>query len=261
MTEPVLRTDRGVPGVVTATLARPARRNTIDPALIAALHGVLDAAESDPDGRLVVLRGSDGVFSAGMDFEAAAAGGVPDRATAARGAAEFWALLRRFTTVPRIVACAVDGTVAGGGVGLVAAADFAFATPRSSFALPEALWGLLPCCVAPFLIRRAGFRTAYTMSLGTQPLTAGEAHARGLVDAEPGDPEPRLRALAFRARRMSAVTVADVKGYFGRLAPVDAATGRLAVEEFARLMSSAPVGRRIADFAERRRFPWEVTDA
>ena len=45
----------------------------------------------------------------------------------------------------------VEGGAAGGGVGIVAAADIAVATTTATFSLPEVLLGLTPATIAPFL--------------------------------------------------------------------------------------------------------------
>ncbi|NUR28322.1 MAG: enoyl-CoA hydratase, partial [Catenulispora sp.] len=118
---------------------------------------------------------------------AGGADGVLDEDARRTGGA-FFDLLTRFTQAPVIVAAAVDGRVAGGGVGLVAACDFVVATEASTFGLPEALWGLLPCCVLPFLIRRVGFQRAHAMALTTRPVAGAEAAAWGLVDETGPDP-------------------------------------------------------------------------
>lgn len=172
---------------------------------------------------------------------------VPDTR---KGGEDYFALLERLTTIGRIVVAQVDGHAVGGGVGLVAASDFVHATDRSRFSLPEALWGLLPCSVLPFLIRRVGFQRAYAMALGTLPVAAREAAVHGLVDELAEDPGPALRRLLFRASKLDPATVADLKRYMRRLWIVDEHTRQTAVEEFVRLMSSDRVRDRIAGFAD-----------
>lgn len=245
------------PGALRVTLSRPERQNSISPVLLRELHDVLDRAESRPDCRVVVLEGERGVFSMGMDFAAASATGTITHADAVRGGQDFLGLLKRFTTTPRVVVAKVDGRVAGGGVGLVAASDFVYATERSQFSLPEALWGLLPCCVAPFLIRRIGFQPAYSMTLSTQPIGGAQALAVRLVDELADDPEPLVRRLTFRMTKIDEPTVASLKRYYQQLWILTEATESAAVAEFARLMSSPTVQGRIADFAATRRMPWE----
>lgn len=256
----------GNPAVHRVSLDRGDGRNTIDDALVGELGAALDRAEADPRCRIVLLTSAPGVFSTGMNLAAAGAeaGGAPESGGAreADGAREaggaFFDLLDRFTRTPRIVVSVVDGTVAGGGVGLVAASDLVYASQASTFALPEALWGLLPCCVLPFLARRVGFQRAYAMTLTTQPLDAPAALACGLADEVRADPLAAVRPLAFRAGKLDAVTIGDLKRYAARLWPIDGDTRRLAVGELGRLMALPAVRERLATFATSGRFPWEA---
>lgn len=253
------------PAVHRVSLDRGDGRNTIDDALVGELGAALDRAEADPRCRIVLLTSAPGVFSTGMNLAAAGAeaggtemGGAGEAAGAREAGGAFFDLLDRFTRTPRIVVSVVDGTVAGGGVGLVAASDLVYAAPTSTFALPEALWGLLPCCVLPFLVRRVGFQRAYTMTLTTQPLDAPAALACGLADEVRADPLSAVRPLVFRAGKLDAVTIGDLKRYAARLWPIDGDTRRVAVGELGRLMALPAVRERLTTFANSGRFPWEA---
>ncbi|MGC4806669.1 enoyl-CoA hydratase-related protein [Micromonospora sp. DT233] len=245
---------RSEAAVLTVTLARPREQNSITPALMADLHDALDRAEADPACRVVVLRAQGPAFCSGMDLHAAA-GSTDD--LAAHGGERFLGLLKRLTTVERVVVSCVDGRASGGGVGVVAASDFAYATPASQFGLPEALWGLLPCCVLPFLIRRVGFQRAYTMTLSTLPIDAAEAARRGLVDEVAEDPGPALRRLLVRATKLDPTTIGDLKRYFRRMWIVSDEMEAEALREFGRLMTSPVARERITAFATGQRMPWE----
>jgi polyketide biosynthesis enoyl-CoA hydratase PksH len=237
--------------IVRLTIDRPERQNSIDAEVIEELHRALDDAERRPDCRIVLLEGGDGVFCTGMDLGEAAAG------PAEEGGEAFFGLLKRFTTTSRVIVSRVDGRVAGGGVGLVAASDFVYASKRSTFALPEALWGLLPCCVLPFLIRRVGFQKAYTMTLSTQPVGAAEAERFHLVDELTDAPDPVIRRLAFRLAKLDESIITDMKRYFRAMWILSDEVEQKAVQEFARLMSSPTVRQRLTDYATEQRFPWE----
>lgn len=266
---------------------------TIDEALIDALHGALDAASRAPECRILLLTSATpGVFSVGMNVAAAGRAGGADAVTGAPGTGmdggdrptdaggaggaggadgadgvldedarrtggAFFDLLARFTQAPVIVAAAVEGRVAGGGVGLVAACDFVVATEASTFGLPEALWGLLPCCVLPFLIRRVGFQRAHAMALTTRPVAAAEAAAWGLVDETGPDPAAAVRRLALRADKIDTATIAALKAYTNRLWPVTDDVRQLAVDELGRLMALPAVRGRLSAFADGGRYPWE----
>ncbi|MFD5560672.1 enoyl-CoA hydratase-related protein [Kitasatospora griseola] len=242
--------------VLRVTLARPERQNSIDGTVLAELGHALDEAEADPTCVAMVLEGSGGVFCTGLDFGEAAAGGPAGEAA---GGEAFIALMRRFTTAPVVVISCVDGRVAGGGVGLAAASDFVLATERGSFALPEALWGLLPCCVLPFVIRRTGLQKAYTMALGTLPMTAAEAERWGLVDELTDRPDEALRRLLVRLTRIDPVTVAELKRYVRSMWFTTEQTEEFALREFTRVMASPVARQRIESLTTNRGLPWETS--
>jgi len=229
------------PRATRIVLNRPQHNNSLDPQLLHDLGRAFDTIDRDPDCRLVVLAAAPGpAFCVGMDLEAAAR----DRPAEA-DAEVFFSLLRRVKELPKVVLATVDGRVAGGGTGLVAAADLVWATPRSTFALPEMLWGLLPCCVLPFLAQRCGPQFARAMTLSTLPVTAAEAERHGLADRVVEDFEPTLRALTYRLSKIDPDTVRAGKDYLRRLWPIDARTEQMAVAEFAAVMRSAAAADRL----------------
>ncbi|MEV0016833.1 enoyl-CoA hydratase-related protein [Streptomyces tendae] len=263
MSHGTVRVRHQEPAVLRITLNRPERGNTVDSALIADLHEALDGAEKADDCRLVVLDSPGGTFCNGMDMGEAAgdirtgAGHGRDAERGAGSGSAFFGLLRRLTEVPRMTLACVDGRVAGGGVGLAAACDLVHTTERGVFSLPEALWGLLPCSVLPFLARRTGAHTAGTMTLTTLPLTAQEAVHRGLADELSPDAGPLVRRLLSRLTKIDARMIGEAKGYLAALHPVTAETERRAVTEFARLAAAPGVREGMARYAAEGRYPWE----
>ncbi|HEY4457803.1 MAG TPA: enoyl-CoA hydratase-related protein [Pseudonocardiaceae bacterium] len=235
------------PGAITRIrLDRP----SISDAVLTELHGALDAVERNAECRVVVIEGADAVFCAGMDF-------ADDAATSdADSAREFFRLLRRLTETPHTVLAKVVGRASGGGVGLAAACDVVVAGPEAVFGLPELLWGLLPCCVLPFLIRRVGFQTAYAMTVTTQPVTAEQAKLSRLVDEVSADPEQVIRRIAFRSLRLTESAVREAKRYCASLAPITPDVEDRAVAELARLLGTSEVRAAMGAFAQRQQFPW-----
>lgn len=244
------------PRMMALRISRPDRGNSINAALIRELDAALDAAEKDAECRTVVLEGSPGVFCTGMDFHEAAS--QPDIASVeAVRIAGYMSLLKRFTTSPKVIVCRLDGKVIAGGVGLVAASDLVLSTSRTEFSLSEALWGLLPCCVIPFLIRRVGFQKAYTMTLTTRPVSATEAAAIDLVDELTENPDESLRKLSLRLNLLEEQTITDLKGYFQKMWRITPEIEKLAVDEITRLASQPRVKENISNFVSHGAFPWE----
>jgi polyketide biosynthesis enoyl-CoA hydratase PksI len=215
-------------------------KSSIDEALLDDLHGVLDEIEGDASTKGIVIRGR----CTGLDFQATAMETITSR---------FMALMTRMSSMPRIIVTLVDGDVMAGGVGLVAASDFVLATPKSTFALTEALWGLLPAMVLPFLIRRIGFGNAYAMTLSTDTIGADAARAMRLVD-EVIDGEGVIEKRLRRFERLETSTIGAIKAYFRELWNVDE---ERAVSEIDRLLSDADVQKRMKDFTTNGRLPWE----
>ncbi|PCI37516.1 MAG: enoyl-CoA hydratase [Thiotrichales bacterium] len=244
------------PYAVIVTIDRIAQRNSINAALLSDLHQLLDEVERDVDCKIIVLQGQQGFFCTGMDFEAMVADNEAAQDNVAESAA-YMRLLHRFATLPRIVIAKVEGTAMAGGIGLVAASDLVIATPNSQFSLSEALWGLLPCCVLPYLIRRIGFQAAYRLTLTTQAIDGKEAQRVQLVDELTEQPDDILRRLLLRLSRLEVQTLHDMKAYFRRLWFVDEAMEKVAVEEISRLTQTPQVQENIENFVKHQRFPWD----
>ena len=130
-------------------------------------------------------------------------------------------------------------------------------TSRSQFGLSEALWGLLPAMVIPYLIRRIGFGKAYRMALTTLPVSAQEAYAMGLVDEISEMPADSIRRLWLRLRRIEETTIGDIKEYFRKMWVVTEQMEATAVSEISRHMADPRVKGNIEDFVKLGKFPWD----
>ena len=240
---------------------RPESRNALNGALLQELNAALDVAEQTVGCHAVVIEGEDGVFCTGMDFREMLR---PDSFADAERMEALDTLyidtLRRISLSPRAIIAHVDGQVMAGGVGLVAACDLVVATERSQFSLSEALWGLLPACVAPYLIRRVGFQKAYRLTLTSQTVDAREALQMNLVDQVCEDSEDALRRNLIRLCRLDETTVRDMKAYFRKMWLIDASMERTAVDEITRLLLQPRVRENIGNFVKYRRFPWEKAE-
>lgn len=248
-------------GVVTLTIQRPEARNSVNQRLLAELDAVLGRLEAKPRNAVVVLEGQPGVFCTGMDFaEMSALSNDALRVGGEGPSSAYMRTLRRMSSLPHVVIAKVDGEVLAGGVGLVAASDLVIATPRSRFSLTEALWGLLPAMVLPYLIRRIGFQQAYRMTLTSQALSAEAALKSQLVDEVSDDPDAAIHRARARLARVSTRTVADIKRYFRAMWLVSDEMEALAVSEITRLMALPDVRANIRNFVEHQTLPWETQD-
>lgn len=243
---------REQPGVRFIQLYRPEAQNALNVLLIHELTELLCALEEDMSINVVVLEGLPNFFCSGMDFQEYV---TLDGDSEQRMASTF-ALFRHFSESSKIIVAKVQGKVNAGGIGLIAASDLVIATSTASFALSELLFGLLPAMVLPFLIRRIGQQRAKLLALSTQPIGAEEAHRWGLVDAYGADPDQLLLPYLQRWRRLSPVSIRQLKSYMNQLQPMDSVTQTLAINTIATLMADAEVKAGIRRYVEDGSVPW-----
>jgi isohexenylglutaconyl-CoA hydratase len=221
-------------GVLHVTLNRPDRRNALSPRMIDELLTVLGIASSTTGLRALVLRGAGGNFCAGADIKGmqaprGAGGSAESSASAdpkqasARANRRFGELMTAVSDVPLPVIALIEGSVMGGGFGLVCVSDVALALRDARFGLPETGLGLIPAQIAPFVVQRVGLTQARRLMLTGARFDGTEAARLGLVH-EVCDDAPALEA-----------ALAQVLGQIRRCAPgANAATKQLLLRSLGR---------------------------
>ena len=220
-----------------ATLNRAEAHNALNGATVDALNQALDQPPADAELRLLVIAGQPGVFCTGTDFTTLVAETITEQEAVTAAARQYYRTLARFSASPRLIACQVDGRTQAGGLGLVAACDYALCTPHSTFNLPEVLLGLVPAVVLPFLTRRIGWQRAYALTLTARALDAAQALAFGLVDEVGVDSEESLRRLLLAMDRTPAASLKAAKRYCQGLWPLAATTEDRAVAQITELLA------------------------
>lgn len=189
----------------------------IDPAGVAALERILEAAEASPACRVLVLEGEAGRFCLGMDIGEVASNPSLDLNTEVH---RFAACLRLLRTSSKLVITVIDGAAVAGGLGLAAAGDVAIATARSTFGLPELVLGLLPAVVLPVLLERMPPQKVRLVALSSG-VDANEALGLGLIDRVVGDEaalERAVRGVIKQALRCNPAAVNGLKRHLERIA-------------------------------------------
>src|SRR5215204_114246 len=125
--------------VLRVTLARPARRNAFDAALIAELT---DAFSDVGDARAVVLAGDGPSFCAGADVEWQRASIDLDFEENVADALRLYRMMEAVDACPAPVVARVRGFALGGGSGLVACSDIVVAAPDATFGFTEVRLGI-----------------------------------------------------------------------------------------------------------------------
>jgi enoyl-CoA hydratase len=244
-------------GVAWLTLDSPHNRNALSSALVARLHAGLRTAADDPEVRVVVLGHTGNTFCAGADLSEATAGPIDPEGPAAGRARALAGLLRALVEMPKPVIAAVEGHVRAGGMGLVAACDFAVAGPASTFALTEARLGVAPSIISLTVLPRLTSRAASLVFLTGETFGPRQAADFGLVTVSTESVTETVSELVTALRTASPQGLAESKKLLTApiLAAFDADADALASSS-ARLFASEEAVEGMTAFLRRRPPRW-----
>lgn len=196
MSDPVLTSRDG--GVLTITLNRPEALNALNRPLMEQFRAALAAAAHDKDVRALIVTGAGRGFCAGADLLEA-----PTSRPASRGqgisdsmTSHFNPLARDIAQFPKPTVAAVNGTAAGGGVGIALACDIVIAAQSAKFIQVFApQLGLVPDMGCSWhLPRLVGAARAKGLALLGDRLSAADAETWGLIWQCVADAELAARA-------------------------------------------------------------------
>lgn len=166
-------------GVGNVTFTHP-KGNSLPGALLAELASHITALGQDPRASVIVLRSEGtGAFCAGASF--AELSTIADVETGTRFFMGFANLINAMRECPKLIVARVHGKVVGGGVGMVAASDYALATTAAQVKLSELALGIGPFVVGPVIERRVGVGNYAALGIDAAAWRSAEwAHQRGL---------------------------------------------------------------------------------
>jgi methylglutaconyl-CoA hydratase len=173
--------------VATVRFSHP-KGNSLPASLLQRLADMFDGLARDPHAGVVVLRSEGaGTFCAGASFDELRAIRTEDDGTEFfSGFAKLILAMRR---CPKFILARVQGKVVGGGVGIVAAADYAFALPGAAARLSEIALGLGPFVIGPAVEHRIGRSAFAAMAIDAEWRDAAWCERHGLytrvLDSEP----------------------------------------------------------------------------
>ena len=169
------------------------------------LTDLVDATRAARGAKTVIFTGVGGVFSAGADLEEARAGLATD---------PLWERLSAsVAALPGLTIAALNGSAAGGSLGLVLACDLRVAVPAARIFYPVMKLGFAPQPSDPVRLRAlVGPAGAKRVLLAGEKLAADEALRIGLLDEIAEDPLTRARALCADALSADRAHVRALKG-------------------------------------------------
>jgi methylglutaconyl-CoA hydratase len=240
-------------GVATVRFGHP-KGNSLPAPVLRELARTIGALGTDDAARVIVLR-SDGTgpFCAGASFAELQA--VGDAAAGTEFFMGFARVILAMRSCPKFVVTRVHGKAVGGGVGIVAASDYAVASAAAGVKLSELAVGIGPFVVGPVIERKVGLGGLQALAVDAASFRdAAWAERRGLYSRVVDTTEEldaTVDALAATLARSNPEAMARMKTVFWRgteewdtLLPKRAAmSGELVLSEFTR--------KALAEFATR----------
>lgn len=159
-------------GLLTLTINRPDKAGALTEAMLGALADAVEASRA----RVLMLTGTGRVFSAGADLDDVRGGTLAT-------SPEWERLSAAVAGFEGLSIAALNGSCAGGALGMILACDLRIAVPQSKFFYPVIKMGVLPQPSDPArLVGLVGAATAKRILLTGARVEAQEALALGLID-------------------------------------------------------------------------------
>jgi methylglutaconyl-CoA hydratase len=149
--------------IATVQFGHPAS-NSFPRVLLDRLTNELTFLSDNPEISVIVLKSEGtGAFCAGASFDELLAVSTLEEGT--RFFSGFANLINAMRTCKKIIVGRIHGKAVGGGVGIAAACDYAFATSESAMKLSELAIGIGPFVIEPAVSRKIGKMAMSEMTL------------------------------------------------------------------------------------------------
>ena len=250
MSAQLLSTSQG--RTMVLTLSNPAQRNALGPEMYAAGVEALNAAETNPEVRSVVITGEGAMFCAGGNLQRLQANRQQDPAVQAESIEGLHNWIETIRTFPKPVIAAVEGAAAGAGFSLALACDFIVAASNAVFVMAYSNIALSPDGGGSWSLARALPRQLVNeLLMCGERVSAERLHALGLVN-QVSQPDGALADALVLAEKLNARApnaLASIKELVND-APQATLASQLAAERdhFVRNLHHANAGIGIAAF-------------
>ena len=168
----MIRLEKSDTDIWTITLDRPKKANSLTPQMLEELVEITHDAQA---ARGVILTGTGKVFSAGADLDAAKAG---------LATSDVWERLSgNIAQLDCLTIAALNGTLAGGAMGMALACDIRLSVPTAKFFYPVMKLGFLPQPSDPVrMVQLIGHARSKMILMAGQKIDAQTAYTYGLID-------------------------------------------------------------------------------
>ncbi len=167
--------------VCLLTVNRISKHNAFNNHLLAEMQEQLDAAISNPEVRVIVLKANGKHFSAGADLTWMQNMVQFTEEENLEDSMVLGNLMYSLNQSPKPTIAMIQGAAFGGGAGLVAACDIAIAAPSARFCFSEVKLGLVPAVISPYVVKAIGERSAKMLFMSAEIFDVKRAMDLNLV--------------------------------------------------------------------------------
>lgn len=231
-------------GIGTIEFFHPAS-NSLPGTLLQELADTVTKAGTEEEIKVIILKSAGSrAFCAGASFDELVA--ISDAPEGLRFFNGFAQVINAMRNCPKFIITRIQGKAVGGGVGLVAASDYAIATHKAAIKLSELAIGIGPFVVGPAVARKVGMAAFSALAIdATSWQTAAWAREKGLytqVFDELEQVDQAVGGLAGQLSKSSPEAMAELKrvlwagtDHWEQLLPERAAiSGKLVLSDFTR---------------------------
>ena len=240
--------------VMTITINRVEKKNSLTAAMYTSLADALGSAAQDAAVRVVVIQGHELIFSAGNDIKDFLSV-PPDNSDA-----PVFRFLRALSGFAKPLVAAVCGPAVGIGTTLLLHCDLVYAGDNAAFSMPFVNLGLCPEAASSLLVPQLmGHQRAAEALLLGEPFTAETALEVGLINriVPPAEANALAQMQAHKLAAKPLSSLLETKRLMklgnsqliaGRIAEESSSFGRMLREPAAREAFTAFVEKRRPDF-------------
>lgn len=231
-------------GITTIEFFHP-QSNSLPGHMLDALAQAIHAAGNDEETKLVLLRSfGEKAFCAGASFEELAS--IRNKEEGLKFFSGFANVINAMRICPKLIIGRIHGRCVGGGVGLAAAVDYAFATEAAEVKLSELAVGIGPFVVGPAVERKIGLSAFSQLAIDANRWRSAEwARKKGLFAElynSIEDMDEAIGRLVYTLMHSSPEAMAELKKVFWQgtehwdrlLVERAAISGRLVLSDFTR---------------------------
>jgi len=240
-------------------LNRPEVHNAFNVVMIRELRDALRTLGTEEAVRVVVLSGKGKSFCAGADLNWMREIITYSYEQNLRESLELAEFLYELYALPKPTIARVNGAAIGGGAGFLSACDVVIASAEAQFGLSEVKIGLVPACIAPYVLRRTGESRARRLFLTGERFDAGRAASIGLVDELAGlsDLDGKVDAIVDRLLSSGPEALACCKELLRKVPGMCFEEAKRFTAEMIAGLRVSPEGQEgMASFLEKRKPRW-----